>query len=84
LPLCASIAWEGQGLEFASPDTGQDRWNFADGDPSRADRSVRMDSMRPHILTFWTRDHKVLFDSANGEVGLVIRRQKVHHETAVQ
>jgi len=31
-PLCASIAWEGQILIFTSPDTGQDRWNFADGD----------------------------------------------------
>ena len=31
-PLCASIAWEGQILRFTSPDTGQDRWNFADGD----------------------------------------------------
>ena len=32
MPLCASIAWEGQILRFTSPDTGQDRWNFADGD----------------------------------------------------
>ena len=31
-PLCMSIAWEGQILRFTSPDTGQDRWNFADGD----------------------------------------------------
>jgi len=31
-PLCASFAWEGQILRFTSPDTGQDRWNFADGD----------------------------------------------------
>jgi hypothetical protein len=35
-------------------------------------------------LTFWNRAHEILFDSANGEVGLVIRRQKVHHEAAVQ
>ncbi len=32
MPLCLSFAWEGQILRFTSPDTGQDRWNFADGD----------------------------------------------------
>ena len=32
MPLCCQFAWEGQILTFTSPDTGQDRWNFADGD----------------------------------------------------
>ena len=58
-PLCASIAWEGQILRFTSPDTGQDRWNFADGEPSRADEALlcaqltlnpcTRDSVRPSL-----------------------------------
>jgi hypothetical protein len=47
-PLCSSIAWEGQILKFISPDTGQDRWNFADGE-LRAPMSAPYLSMRRPI-----------------------------------
>jgi len=62
-----SIAWEGQILRFTSPDTGQDRWNFAEGDlrapmkhPKPAGQDVQL-----------TLDHskgEILFDPAYGEV----------------
>jgi len=67
---------------FTSPDTGQDRWNFADGD-LRAPMTVL-------ALKAWTLidarslAREILFDPANGEVGAGIRKQKVHHEKAVQ
>ena len=76
-------AWEGQILRFTSPDTGQDRWNFADGDlraPMKHPQPYRPDAQ----LTPELSKSEILFDPAYGEVSQVIRRQKVHHETAVQ
>ena len=42
-------AWEGQILRFTSPDTGQDRWNFADGD-LRAPMKVLVTKLTPELL----------------------------------
>ena len=66
---------------FTSPDTGQDRWNFADGD-LRA--PVIVLARKAWIfIDAWSLAREILFDPANGEVGAGIRQQKVQHETAV-
>ena len=46
--MCVN-AWEGQILRFTSPDTGQDRWNFADGD-LRAPMKVLVTKLTPELL----------------------------------
>ena len=67
-------AWEGQILRFTSPDTGQDRWNFADGD-------LRAPMTAPYPLIGRQIDARapaceILFDPANGEVSQAIDDRK--------
>jgi len=52
---------------FTSPDTGQDRWNFADGD-LRAPMKHPLPSWHDAQLTPELSQCEILFDPAYGEV----------------